>query len=112
MAVVDLALHPGKTARTDVQGLATDGRLSLVRCSLHTGRTHQIRVHMAFIGHPLVGDALYGGAPAADMRRQALHAFSLALTHPVTGVPMCWSAPLPLDLCHALDVLGLDYNEP
>ncbi|MGB7423151.1 MAG: RluA family pseudouridine synthase [Comamonas sp.] len=112
MAVVDLALRPGKTARTDVQGLATDGRLSLVRCSLHTGRTHQIRVHMASIGHPLVADALYGGAPAADMQRQALHAFSLALAHPVTGAPMRWSAPLPRDFRHALDVLGLDYNEP
>jgi len=112
MAVVDLALRPGKTARTDMEGLATDGRLSLVRCSLHTGRTHQIRVHMASIGHPLVADALYGGAPAADMQRQALHAFSLALAHPVTGVLMRWSAPLPQDLRHALDVLGLDYNEP
>jgi len=112
MAVVDLALRPGKPARTDVQGLATDGRLSLVRCSLHTGRTHQIRVHMASIGHPLVADGLYGGVAAADMRRQALHAFSLALTHPATGAPMRWSAPLPQDMRHALQALGLNYNEP
>ena len=112
MAAVDLALRPGKPARTDVEGLATDGRISLVRCSLHTGRTHQIRVHMASIGHPLVADALYGGVAAAGMQRQALHAFSLALAHPITGAPMHWSAPLPQDLRHALQALGLDYNEP
>ncbi|MCZ2104497.1 MAG: RluA family pseudouridine synthase [Comamonadaceae bacterium] len=111
MAVVDTTTHPGKAARTDVLGLATDGRVSLVRCALHTGRTHQIRVHLASIGHPLVADALYGGAPAAGLERQALHAFALAFAHPVTGAAMRWQAPLPPDLAHALDFWGLHYNE-
>lgn len=111
MALVDLDRHPGKLARTDVELLQTCDRGCLVRCTLHTGRTHQIRVHMASIGHPLLADELYGGAPAAGMQRQALHAFRLAFLHPVSGQPMEFRSRLPRDLQRALDQWGLSYNE-
>jgi 23S rRNA pseudouridine1911/1915/1917 synthase len=85
MAVVDLAHQSGKTAATTFDLLAQGERCCLVRCTLHTGRTHQIRVHMAHLGHPLLGDAVYGGAPLGGMVRQALHAWRLAFEHPITG---------------------------
>lgn len=110
MAVVDLAQHPGKEARTDFDLIDTNDEVCLVRCTLHTGRTHQIRVHMASIRHPLVADALYGGAMAGPMHRQALHAFRLAFVHPVTGAPLEFHAPLPEDMAQALDFWGLRYN--
>lgn len=112
MAVVDLATQAGKPAQTDIDLLAGNAEASLVRCTLHTGRTHQIRVHMASLQHPLVGDALYGGAPGGGLQRQALHAFRLAFTHPVTGMLMQWHAPLPSDMQAALDFWGLGYNYP
>jgi 23S rRNA pseudouridine1911/1915/1917 synthase len=110
MAVV----HSGKPARTDVERLAiwepdaaTQSRgpaaspISAVRCRLHTGRTHQIRVHLSSRGHALVGDALYGGRPALGMTRQALHATELAFVHPASGQPVAFSAPLPADMAAA-----------
>ena len=110
MAVVDLERHAGKTARTLIELLDGNDQACAVRCTLETGRTHQIRVHMASIGHPLVGDALYGGAPAAGMTRQALHAFRLAFVHPVTGEPLEFRSPPPADLANGLTDWGLDYN--
>ena len=110
MAVVDLARQPGKTARTTFQCLDQNEQACLVRCILHTGRTHQIRVHMAHIGHPLLGDALYGGQALAGMNRQALHAWRLALEHPFTRQPMVWTCEMPADMRNALDFLGLRYN--
>jgi len=110
MAVVDLEKSPGKPASTGISLLQNCERGCLVRCKLETGRTHQIRVHMAFLGHPLVSDGLYGGAPAAGMSRQALHAEQLSFVHPMTGEPRSFRAQLPADLALALDTWGLRYN--
>jgi 23S rRNA pseudouridine1911/1915/1917 synthase len=82
---------------------------SLVGVDLETGRTHQIRVHMAAIRHPVVGDLLYGADPVLAARlgltRQWLHAVSLAFAHPADGRPVKFTSPYPPDLAHALDVL-------
>ena len=88
----------GKPARTDVQSLGSAQGVSALRCRLHSGRTHQIRVHLASRGHPLVADALYGGRPALGLERQALHATRLAFEHPIDGRPCVFDAPLPDDL--------------
>jgi 23S rRNA pseudouridine1911/1915/1917 synthase len=101
-----------KPAMTHFHRLATgllDGRpVSLVRCQLETGRTHQIRVHMQSIGFALVGDALYGKAHLAPVfRRQALHAYRLGLVHPGTGEECSWSAPLPADFADLLQRSGI-----
>ncbi len=92
-----------------------------IRVSLETGRTHQIRVHMAHIRYPLVGDPVYGGrlrippdcgagleAALRGFKRQALHAGRLSLIHPVDGEPRAWTAPMPADLRELIDVLRAD----
>jgi 23S rRNA pseudouridine1911/1915/1917 synthase len=108
MAVVDLLKTSGKTAQTDIHFLGNAPDACLVRCVLHTGRTHQIRVHMASLGHPLVADTVYGGSPLLGLQRQALHAFRLAFSHPVTGEAMAFEAPLPPDFRDLLAALGLE----
>lgn len=110
MAVVDMSLHAGKLARTDFDLIDGDALHCLVRCTLHTGRTHQIRVHMASLGHSLVADTLYGGHPEGGLERQALHAFRLAFEHPVSQKPLVLHAPLPQDMASALDLWALRYN--
>ena len=94
---------------------------TLVQCELETGRTHQIRVHMAYIGYPLVGDPLYSGRPRIPkgaapalisciehFKRQALHAWQLGLVHPVTGEAMAWQADLPDDMQALLALMEQD----
>lgn len=75
---------------------------SLVEVRIFTGRTHQIRVHMSFIGHPLAGDEMYGGAKRLPASRQMLHAWKLTLPHPDTGEPLSLEAPLPEDFASYL----------
>lgn len=88
----------GKKAVTDVKVLERFASTSLVELTLHTGRTHQLRVHLSHIGHPIVGDHLYGGSMPWLIERQALHAYYISLTHPTTGEPLTVEAPYPDDL--------------
>lgn len=110
MAVVEA----GRPARTHVDAIERFGDVTLVRCRLETGRTHQIRVHLTAIGHPLVGDPTYRGPGSRNARlpepllafsRQALHAQRLGLVHPVTHATMKWESPLPPDFIALLAAL-------
>jgi 23S rRNA pseudouridine1911/1915/1917 synthase len=94
-------LASGKAARTDVERLAVTDGISALRCTLHSGRTHQIRVHLASIGHPLLADAVYGGAPALGLQRQALHAARLRLAHPRSGAELQFDCDAPADFAAA-----------
>jgi len=111
----------GRAARTDASVVARFEVVDLLRLELHTGRTHQIRVHLGHIGHPIVGDPIYGGggsrrisgAPRRTAEllerstpRQALHAAALAFRHPVSGAPLEFHAEWPRDLRDALFVAG------
>jgi len=95
----------GRLAQTDVRCLLRRGDHSLVECRLHTGRTHQIRVHLAARSHPLVADPTYGGSPALGMARQALHAFRLGFRHPASGETVRFEAAPPVDFAQALQTL-------
>ena len=109
MAVL-LGRGSAKEAQTRVRLLDKGVGLSWVGCKLHTGRTHQIRVHMAWLGHPLVGDAVYGGRSQLGLERQALHALRLEFVHPVTRAVMRLESRLPADIADALQTAGLHYN--
>ena len=120
-----MAVTPGGTpAVTHYRVLRRFRAHTLLRVKLETGRTHQIRVHMAYIRLPLLGDPVYGGRPRLPpgasprcieviqrFRRQALHAERLALRHPVTGEWLEWRAEIPADLAELLAVLGEDVDE-
>jgi 23S rRNA pseudouridine1911/1915/1917 synthase len=99
----------GRAARTayEVVGTFREPELARLECRLETGRTHQIRVHLQAIGHPVVGDAAYGGQRAAiAIDRPFLHAGGLRFAHPVTGVPVAVQEPLAPELAALLDHLG------
>jgi 23S rRNA pseudouridine1911/1915/1917 synthase len=90
----------GRAAWTDYRVLKQGKWGAEVECLLHTGRTHQIRVHLAHLGHPIWGDALYGRrAPLDDFypARQMLHATRIEMAHPLTGKPLRLEAPVPAD---------------
>jgi 23S rRNA pseudouridine1911/1915/1917 synthase len=99
--------HRGKPARTGFRVIERFGRAALLECRLETGRTHQIRVHLQHIRHPLVGDSVYrrGTRYGLAFPRQALHAAELTLVHPRTGESMTWRAPLPKDMKRLLQEL-------
>ena len=88
-------LRRGRAARTEYRVLQSGGGISLVECALHSGRTHQIRVHLHHLGHPVIGDSLYGKKNAAP--RQMLHAWKLGFTHPRTKERLFFEAPVPPD---------------
>ena len=92
----------GSPARTEYEVLAEGSGRCLVRLHLLTGRTHQIRVHMAALGCPLTGDFLYGRENPALIRRPALHSCFLAFSQPFTGVPLSFALPLPADMAALL----------
>ena len=107
-------LKAGKRARTSVWTHEAFGDAARLEVILHTGRTHQIRVHLSEFGHPLLGDVLYGGIRKGDeglkviqkdLGRQALHAWKLSFAHPRTGKPLSFEAPLPSDFAAALAAL-------
>ncbi len=111
----------GRAAVTHVKVVRRFRAHTLIEAQLETGRTHQIRVHLAHIGHPLVGDPVYGGRrripPASgpaliealdSFKRQALHAARLQLDHPRTGRTMQWEAPLPEDMTGLIEALAAD----
>ncbi len=93
----------GKAARTRYQVLRENGGRALLRLELDTGRTHQIRVHLAHIGHPLTGDFLYGAEEPRLIPRPALHAAELSLCHPISGARLDFSVPLPEDIAQLMD---------
>ena len=109
MAVVS----SGRAAKTDFVRLARFDSADLLRAHLYTGRTHQIRVHLSSVGHPVVGDDTYGGGGgrrlmALPPRRHFLHAAWLRLRHPVTGAEMDLRSPLPEDLKRSLAAAAND----
>ena len=111
MAAVDLSKNSGKLALTHFHVLDQNSHGSLVRCILETGRTHQIRVHMAALKMPLLSDHLYGGSPSTLLPRQGLHAEQLAFAHPMTQKPLAFKSSLPLDFQALLESWSLSYNE-
>ncbi len=98
----------GRRAVTHYRVLASANGFSHIQCRLETGRTHQIRVHMSYIGHPLLGDPVYGPRrPAFGIQQQVLHAEELGFIHPVTGEEMLFRSPLPEHFRIALRKTGL-----
>ena len=114
MAVLEKNSSRGKHAITHYTLIDRFNHASLVECRLETGRTHQVRVHCASIGHALLGDPLYGSAPKPlkpllnrlDFVRQALHAAQLGFLHPISGEFVSFSVPLPNDMQELIDELG------
>ena len=93
----------GLVSRTEYEVLQTAERFTLLRLRPETGRTHQLRVHMSYLGHPLAGDWLYGTEDKNLIARPALHSYELWFTHPVTGQELHFTAPIPQDMQRLLE---------
>jgi 23S rRNA pseudouridine1911/1915/1917 synthase len=93
----DFRMLDSDEALTYYKTISSNSEFSLVRAIPHTGRTHQLRVHFSYVGHPIVGDSLYG-TPSEKIGRHALHAFSLSFLHPITKEPLYWESKLPTDM--------------
>jgi 23S rRNA pseudouridine1911/1915/1917 synthase len=91
----------GRAAKTEYRVLRSSEQASLVECKLHSGRTHQIRVHLHHLGHPVLGDKIYAPRFAKNFPRQMLHAWKLGFRHPRSGKWMNFEAPLPDDFRQA-----------
>ena len=103
----------GREAKTEYRVVISSNEMTLVECRLHSGRTHQIRVHLQHIGHPVMGDKVYGGRFAKAFPRQMLHAWKLGFEHPRTGERKNFEAPLPEDFQKALKSLpALTFSAP
>ncbi len=98
----------GKESRTHYEALGSDGAVTLVRLWLETGRTHQIRVHLSWLGYPLAGDTMYG-TDTEVMPRHALHCATMAFEHPLTHQQLKLESPLPEDMRRCLEQHGLLY---
>jgi 23S rRNA pseudouridine1911/1915/1917 synthase len=94
-------LH-GRPAKTEYRVVRSSDRATLIECRLHSGRTHQIRVHLHHLGHPVLGDKVYAPRLAKDFPRQMLHAWKLGFRHPRTEEWKSFEAPLPLDFATAI----------
>lgn len=104
-----MAIDPeGREAITDWQVLARGRGVTLVDVHILTGRTHQIRVHMKHLGHPVCGDPIYGSPRGAKVPRLMLHAYSLSFTHPTTGERLTFTAPLPVAFVKGMHSHGID----
>jgi len=99
---MSIARRQGRAAKTEYRVLRAGAGQSLLECTLHSGRTHQIRVHLHHLGHPVLGDKLYGGKQAGLFPRQLLHAWKLGFRHPRTGEAKMFEAPIPADFSEAL----------
>ena len=95
----------GQEAITHYEVLKTSNDLSLVHCTLQTGRTHQIRVHMSAIGHPLVGDTLYGSDFSDSITRQALHSYKISFIHPISHQIVSFTSELPDDIKSSIEAI-------
>ena len=100
----------GKTAITNYEVLDKNDKFSLVRVNIETGRTHQIRVHMKYLGYPILGDSVYG-KESKSVKRQMLHAYKLEFIHPVTGKEMIIKSEIPKDFSEVLERIKLHADE-
>jgi 23S rRNA pseudouridine1911/1915/1917 synthase len=104
---MSVASPRGRAARTEYRVLRSSAQASLIQCRLHSGRTHQVRVHLHHLGHSVLGDKIYAPRLAKNFPRQMLHAWKLGFRHPRTGEWMNFEAPLPEDFKQAIAAVRL-----